>query len=289
MLLSSDISKAGLCEIGHTARIKQYPGGSWELMAASEAIWRDAGWEARERCVRGGGRSPEAAEAAGGDSRSQRRARSALRDKALCTPMRYFVTLTLSPQLVADRHDIGALVKLLRVWLDNRVRRKGLAYVLVPERHKDGALHLHGLITGGVDLRDSGTIKPAAGGKPRRPRSQRQREAWLADGGQIVYNVVDWPYGFSTALELRGDYDAAVGYVCKYIGKDSEKIGGRWYFSGGALGAPVVTYCDVSFTEAAAAVGAYTTEISCGERYGFALAIVRGKGAIRLERRRDDQ
>ena len=72
-----------------------------------------------------------------------RRAASKLRDIALCNDFRYFVTLTLDPAKI-DRHDMDALVRVLNRWADNRVRRHGLRYVLVPERHKDGAIHLHG-------------------------------------------------------------------------------------------------------------------------------------------------
>lgn len=273
-------------ECTHTARVKRYPDGSLEIMAASAPLWRDAGWEPRDGTSRGpaavsmpSSEGTAAADRKASLDRSQRRARAALRDKALCTPMRYFITLTLDPARVRDRRDMAALVKLLRAWLDNRVRRKGLAYVLVPERHQDGALHLHGLVTGGLVLRDSGTVKRAGGGKPRKPRSAKQRGEWLAEGGQVVYNVADWPWGFSTALELRGEYAAAVGYVCKYISKDAEKIGGRWYFSGGDLGAPEVSLCDLSFEDVAAMEGAYVTDITPVENWGFSLAIFRTKCA----------
>lgn len=37
-----------------------------------------------------------------------------------------------------------------------------------------------------------------------------------------------------------------MGYTCKYIGKESQKIGGRWYYSGGALEKPVEKFVDIS-------------------------------------------
>jgi hypothetical protein len=47
-------------------------------------------------------------------------------------------------------------------------------------------------------------------------------------------------------MELYGEYPAAVAYVCKYIGKDGEKPAGRWYYSGGDLREPEVTYAEIS-------------------------------------------
>lgn len=62
-----------------------------------------------------------------------------------------------------------------------------------------------------------------------------------------MYNLPGWTLGFTTAIELYGERRKAVGYVCKYITKAEEKVGGRWYYSGGALKRPEVTYTDVDF------------------------------------------
>ena len=47
-------------------------------------------------------------------------------------------------------------------------------------------------------------------------------------------------------MELYGEYPAAVAYVCKYIGKEGEKPAGRWYYSGGELREPEVTFAEIS-------------------------------------------
>ena len=109
------------------------------------------------------------------------------------------------------------------------VRRHGLRYILVPERHKDGAFHFHGFMAGqGLEARDSGV-------------------EW---GGRPVYNLPQWNYGFSTAQRLHGDYHAAVGYCCKYIGKqDGQRPLGRWYYSGGGLTEPEKVYIDLDFRD----------------------------------------
>jgi len=130
-----------------------------------------------------------------------------------------------------------------------------LRYILVPERHKKGGIHFHGFFNDCLKVEDSGTIKPRSGGKPRKPRSAAQRKEWLANGGQIVYNLPGWSLGFTTAMELYGEYPAAVAYVCKYIGKDGEKPAGRWYYSGGDLKEPEVLFAEISPEEVSKAYG----------------------------------
>lgn len=261
-------------DIRHTCRIKTYPDGSVEVMAASRPIFSAAGWEhsGREADMRRM-RTDEAsvrAQASAEPSdvaRARRRAAARVRDIALCNEFTHFVTLTLDAAKV-DRYNMSAVLKKMRIWLDNRVRRRGLRYILVPELHKDGAIHFHGFFNGGVVYEDSGTVRVAGCKHPKRPRSDAQRAAWLAAGGQVVYNISDFDLGFTTAIELYGAYEAAVAYVCKYISKGlgggdgsadyvplSGKIGGRWYYSGGDLRGPEVSYCDIACEELAAAGG----------------------------------
>lgn len=204
-------------------------------------------------------------------TRKERRAAATVRDLCRCNRMAYFVTLTLSPEQI-DRYDIAAVLRKMRSWLDNRVRRNGLVYVLIPEHHRDGAIHWHGFFNDAdVGMVDSGTVKPATGGRPRRPRSARQRQEWLDAGGQVVYNVAEWTLGFSTAIPLYGDYDAAIAYTCKYIAKEGCKIGGRWYYSGGKLLRPEVRPVDCTFDELQAA-GGYCFDVPAAN---LQLAIIR--------------
>ena len=265
----------GVCgkDIFCTARVKSFPGGKAEVLVCDRPIFGGSGWEdCNPRQVKG-----SRAERQGGQdvARAVRRARAQVRDIARCTPFRWFVTLTLDQNRI-DRYDMKAITRHLNRWLDNQVRRKGLAYVLVPERHKDGAIHFHGFFNDALEAVDSGTISRPGRKAPQRPRSARQRAEWLEAGGHPVYNLPGWSWGFTTAIELYGEYDAAVSYVCKYIGKDMEpgaspngddpqlqpaKIGGRWYYSGGKLGRPEVTYCDLGFREALEEPGAYRFDL----------------------------
>lgn len=154
--------------------------------------------------------------------RSKSRARKMVFDLVACNPeLDTFLTFTLNGELI-DRYDYSAAIKKLNTWLDNRVRRRGLRYVFVAEHHKDGAIHFHGLAnSSALSLTPSGV-------KDKR--------------GNDVYNVTDWRLGFTTAIKCYGERGAVCKYVTKYISKSTEKVGGRWYYSGGALARPRYEY-----------------------------------------------
>lgn len=205
-------------QVYHNGRILIAPDGTIiEQVVASRPIFRDKAFEPVEREKRG----PRGGGSAEGDGRGAARARKELFRCALCNPdLDTFLTFTQSPELVADRYDYKEAVHRLGVWLDNRVRRRGLKYIFVPELHQDGAIHWHGLCNGGaLRLVDSG---------------HKDR------GGEVIYNVEDWRFGFTTATRVR-DHGAACRYVAKYISKqmDAKTIGGRYWLHGGQLQKPV--------------------------------------------------
>lgn len=220
-------------EISHNGLVYVYPDGSVDTLCATAPIFREPGWELsgwgedHTKCVpspREKGKKSDGSDMI----RSMRRARAKLRRLALSNGFDYFVTLTLDPARI-DRYDGEAVVKALGRWADNMVRRHGLRYILVPERHKDGAYHFHGFMAG------SGLIA---------------KESGVEWDGRPVYNLPQWTLGFTTAQRLYGDYHAAVGYCCKYIGKqDGERPLGRWYYSGGGLREPEKLYCDLDYRE----------------------------------------
>lgn len=220
-------------DIGGNAILYRYPGGELDIICASDKTFTPPGWESAEDFSRAGRRGPEPAKREKGKKsegdnmlRSMRRARANLRRMALANGFEYFVTLTLDPEKI-DRYDGKAVVKALSQWADNMVRRHGLRYILVPELHKDGAFHFHGFFGGeGVEVVDSGV-------------------QW---DGRPVYNLPQWSLGFSTAQRLYGEYSAAVGYCCKYIGKqEGQRPLGRWYYSGGALAKPEKVYAVLDY------------------------------------------
>lgn len=254
-------------QLYHNCRVKIYPDGSRDILVASAPIFRVSGYEERGadatsfEALKDRLRSekllaeameifgdtedfhePKVCKTSANIARSKRRARAAVSDLAMCNDFKYFVTLTLDEKAI-DRYDMKAITKRLNTWLDNRVRRDGLKYVLVAEHHKDKAVHFHGFFNDALAVEDSGTMVPPSGGKPKRPKSKAQKADWLANGGHIVFNLPAWDFGYTTAIELYGTRRAAIGYVCKYITKAQEKIGGRWYYSGGNLKRPEIQIC----------------------------------------------
>jgi hypothetical protein len=281
-------------KVGYTAKLKVYPDGSTAITAAERPIFRPEGWEARrpegkpkadalgdpeDRTIRPGREEWEAARrrAAASLARSKRRALTSLRDYCLCNKFRWFVTLTLDRARI-DRYDYEVIIRAMKTWCDNQVRRKGLKYILVPERHKDGAIHFHGFFPDGVAVEDSGTISMPGEKAPKKPRSAAGRARMLARGGHIVYNLPDWKFGFSTAIELYGNYHAAVAYVCKYVSKADGKVGGRWYFSGGKLNKPELQYSDLTLSELLQSGTAREYEVpDIGLRLGYDFVELKGE------------
>lgn len=246
--------------VKHYAKAYIYPCGVMDILASTEPDFGEKGWElatdygSRRLAATSEDSRSDTERAAGKEARqgsqedierSMRRARAKVRRMALANEFRYFVTLTLDPAKV-DSHDGASVVKKLNAWASNAVQRHGLRYILVPERHKKGGIHFHGFFNDVLPAVDSGTIRVPWAKKPRRPRSEAERQEWLCAGGRIVYNLPGWSLGFTTAMELYGDYPAAVAYVCKYIGKDGTKPAGRWYYSGGDLQEPRAEYFEMS-------------------------------------------
>ena len=228
-------------ELKHSAIVYTYPCGVVDIIHSS-AGFMEAGWEAAAAKPQPQRRSREEGKTAEGADlqRSMRRARAKLRRLALANDFRWFVTLTLDPAKI-DRNDGAAVARALGRWADNMVRRKSLKYVLVPELHRNGGIHFHGFFNDAVKVVDSGHKD---------------------DGGHTIYTLPEWTLGFTTAIELYGDYPSAVGYVSKYIGKQEVRPMGRWYYSGGALAEPSKAYADLDREELLVEFAGETVEFS---------------------------
>lgn len=223
-------------EIMHNCRVKRYKDGTSVWLVADRDVLRESGFEDAFMQMHEKHSEPQQhVNAAASLARSKRRAKAAVYDLAMDNDFKYFVTFTLDQSKI-DRYDIAAITKKLNQWLDNRVRKNGLYYVLVPEFHADGAVHFHGFINDALPVVDSGHVDAK---------------------GHKVYNLPAWNYGFTTAIEIYGDRAASVGYMTKYISKSSQKVGGRWYYSGGHLTRPSVEWFDVDFNDFLSMSGAY--------------------------------
>ena len=164
------------------------------------------------------------------------RAKQRAYDYVRCNDFNAFMTLTFDGEKI-DRSSYDEIIKKLNIWLDNRVRRNGLYYILCPEYHKDGAVHFHGLCNMDA-LKLSEAVNPHTGRK-------------LRQHGVQVYNISDFSLGFTTVLPVVGDEaaKACAGYVFKYMTKQglNNKVGGRYFLSGGDLKKPEYVYLNLDY------------------------------------------
>lgn len=200
---------------------------------------------------------------------SRRRAKRKIFDYVICNPFDCFVTLTLDAKLI-DRNDYKTVINKLNRYLDNRVRRNGLIYVGVPEVHKNGGLHFHfAMNSSALKLVDSGTVSIRGIKAPMRVGTALRRGIPQSEW-HTVYNVADWKFGFSTAIKTYGERGAVAHYLSKELNKTVqksvspsgtlEKIGGRWYLSGGKLLKPFVELCDSDNAEMYDSAASYDFE-----------------------------
>lgn len=181
--------------------------------------------------------------------RAVRRAKARLYELIRCNcDMNFFVTLTFSEDKVKDRTNYNDVIRIVNQWLNNRVKRNGLKYVGVAERHKMGGIHFHFVVNDMLKNIDSGTVKCLGRKKPIKIATADKYKISV-DERKTVYNVADWHYGFSTSIAITGDdsHIKTAHYLVKYLSKNTDKIGGRYYFSGGHLLRPKYEYYNKDF------------------------------------------
>ena len=139
----------------------------------------------------------------------------------------YFLTITIDPEQF-DSKDVKEVYKRLRNWLSDRVKLKGLKYLLIPEQHKNGGIHAHALINDCFKLEHSGRYLYS--GKAYKSETL-QKKGIDINLLKPVYNVPEWKYGFSTAIPVDGNPARLACYITKYITKDCKKIFGKYYLS----------------------------------------------------------
>lgn len=132
---------------------------------------------------------------------SQNRSINVIYDIARSNRWEWFLTFTFSPEY-SDRYDYGECSGKLSQWLRNMKKRgcPDMKYLVVPEQHKDGAWHFHGLFS------DCAGMKFESSGK-------------YDKSGKLVYNVGRYNWGFTTATAV-GDTGKASSYLCKYVTKE---------------------------------------------------------------------
>ncbi len=192
----------------------------------------------------GSGRMPSGRDAETTDEAQEARTRHqiyAIRRKikgyALCNSFRWFVTLTFDPKKV-DSSDYEtaktALLKWCRKMRDEckvHDEHKHFDYLMIPELHKSGAVHFHGLL-GDIPAH----FVEAANPKTGKPVIRHSRQ---------VYNLPEWGYGFSDCEEIESP-ERAASYITKYVTAalltDKEMYNKKRYFNSQGLKKPVVSF-----------------------------------------------
>lgn len=150
-----------------------------------------------------------------------------IKDYILCNDFDYFWTLTFD----SDRYNYTVAFEKMGKWLEKMRKKYGkFNYIMIPELHKDGAIHFHG-VTGGLNavVRDSG----------------------VKHKGVKVYNCTDWQHGFTTLTRVRSKEKTAT-YVTKYVTKEMQNSivgkGKKKYWLSQGLRKPDITFTDLNLT-----------------------------------------
>jgi len=139
--------------------------------------------------------------------RSIRRTKRTLYDYIECNDFDLFVTFTFSPKKV-NRYDMDAVYMKMQGWLlRQRQKSSDFGYVIVPEKHKDGAIHFHALISNApFPLKQTNVIQD----------------------GHRVHNITGFRFGFTNASKIDPeDKKRALNYIAKYVTKDMVTIANR--------------------------------------------------------------
>lgn len=147
---------------------------------------------------------------------SYSRTRRLLLEYALCNSWTYFVTLTLD-KTKYDRFDLDKFKKDISQFVRDQRKKWGfpISYLLVPEQHKDGCWHMHGLlnlpaaaVVSFAELRANGSHVPDK----------------LIDGEYSNWPDFQRKFGYCSLGALRSPIGCAF-YIQKYISKDLDTNG----------------------------------------------------------------
>lgn len=117
----------------------------------------------------------------------------------------YFITLTFDFRNRGEYSHEKA-IDLLTKWLNNQKHQnKNMIYLLVPEFHKSGRLHFHGLIA---------NVPKWKLEEARTPSSRL-----IKQNGLQIYNLVNYKLGFTTISKIQNQ-EKVSNYISKYATKE---------------------------------------------------------------------
>lgn len=171
---------------------------------------------------RGGGKAGEKQkrEEAAVDIRlaeSLARTRRIVRDLILCNPFDMFCTFTFDMSKV-DRYDYKACSAALRKFFNNYRSRRSpdFRYIIIPEFHKDGAIHFHGLLRG---------INPDDLFVPDEILKREGEELKLVPNTKQYVRWKSYKLGYFDCSAIK-NVAACATYIAKYITKDLAALPG---------------------------------------------------------------
>lgn len=200
------------------ATLKKYTDNYYRITI--HRILRRSGYEAEDGEDNHRGGKKNTAETEEKMQASLSRTRSKIFELAICNEWEYFVTLTLNPEY-HDRNDLNSYKRKLTTWIKNynRLHNTNIKYLLIPENHKDGSWHMHGLIKG----------------LPEKHLHEFSKEEKLPTRILIEmgrgHKIYSWPayakkFGYIT-MSLIINAESVSKYITKYITKNmiSTRIG----------------------------------------------------------------
>ena len=231
-------------DVYKNAKVKFTPDGFCKVSCFTRQIYKGEGYEALEYFSREQAEielqsSPKKERETESPVRERadsfKRSKNQIFEIACANEWKYMVTFTVDKDK-CDRYDREAVKKAFSGWLYDMAKRKGLKALIIPEYHKDKAIHFHGLINDTLDMVHSGTYKIEGEKKPVKESTLRRRGLTpRAENVKDVYNVKGYKLGFSTAVPLDGNVTRVSYYMTKYCTKDLEKIFGSYYFCVGKV------------------------------------------------------
>ncbi|MBS6563605.1 MAG: hypothetical protein KH328_09685 [Staphylococcus sp.] len=134
------------------------------------------------------------------DRISLSRTKRNIREICLSNDFEYFVTFTVNSKN-ADRFSLDECQSLIRKRLKSYQYKisRDLKYILITERHKNGAFHFHGMMKG-----------------------LRRSDFYINKNGFLSNKMFD-KVGFNSFCKIDGNYVRCCNYIIKYITTDCVK------------------------------------------------------------------
>jgi hypothetical protein len=145
---------------------------------------------------------------------ASKRAKDKIYDYAMSNTFTQFATFTFDKTKVNDRYDYVELKERLTKYINNfkhKNKCKDLKYLIVPEQHKDGAWHFHGLFSEHIEPFLTKTDYT----------NKKGRAIHRTSKGKRLYRIDKYKYnlGFNTFSKIDS-HEKVSNYITKYITKD---------------------------------------------------------------------